>query len=195
MRPWREALPGPVPPARVPITTAGDRTGMLRAGLGARNAAEYLRLSALGRRQGIRHGLPCSGVAVIAWEASESGYPRRIAGVVTRSWPGRGVSARTAPGDMAWWLGSGVHGPAGCRLPEFSRPGGRARVRLMGDCRASGALAEAGVGRSMGIWLLDNGAIRVMMASTRSEAHNPPSRTLPFSATMAPAVFGARRPG
>ena len=107
---------------------------------------EYLRLSALGRRQGIRHGLPCS-----AWLSS---HGRRVSPDIRaaspawwqRSWPGRGVSARTAPGDMAWWLGSGAHGPAGWRLPEFSRPGGRAWVRLMGDCRASAALAEAGAG-------------------------------------------------
>ena len=32
-----------MPPARVPITTAGDRTGMLRAGLGARNAESVSR--------------------------------------------------------------------------------------------------------------------------------------------------------
>ena len=90
---------------------------------------------------------------------------------------------------------------AGFRRPWSSRvptagffPARRAaRVRLMVTV-VLGALAEAGAGRSMGIWLLDNGAIRVMMASTGSEARNPPNRT-PFFPTLASAVFGARRPG
>ena len=157
--------------------------------------AEYLRLSALGRQQGIGHGLPCSGVAVIAWETSESGYPRRIAGVVAAELAGPGRKCSDGTGRHG--VVAGFRRPWSSRVPTagVSRPGGRAWVRLMGDCRASAALAEAGAGRSMGIWLLDNGAIRVMMASTGSEARNPPSRTLPFSAAMASAVFGARRPG
>jgi hypothetical protein len=121
--------------ARDPSSCSGSHSDTVHVtdseGQRASHHTEYLRLSALGRRQGIRHGLPCSGVVVIAWEASESGYPRRIGGVVTAELAGPGRKCSDGTGRHG--VVAGFRRPWSSRVPTagVSRPGGRARVRLM----------------------------------------------------------------
>ncbi len=111
---WRLALPHQRPPRQALHSVTN---GLAPNDRHSRSLpADYLRLSALGRRLHIKHRLPCSGVGLSGSGARES------------VWPGRLISVWVPVGNP----GGGEPGPESIRWP----PAGEARRRVRCAVRA-----------------------------------------------------------